>query len=151
IGFDNALNLQLTQALPKNASTLVGGAGNAVLNQLQKVAPGVPDGSLVPTDRQGRALMYYTVRGTVSDPAFALDAQRMAAEGAGAAAGAARAALKARAAEEKAKVEAAARARLEAEQVRVREAAAAEKKKLEDKAAAEAKKQGQKLLEGLRK
>lgn len=152
VGFDNALNLKLTQALPKGASSLVGGAGNAVLGQLRKVAPGVPDGSLFPTDQQGRALMYYTVTGTVNDPAFALDATRMAAEGAGgAAAAAARAAVAARAAEEKAKLEAAARARLEAEKAKVREAAAAEKKKLEDKAAAEAKKQGGKLLEGLRR
>ncbi len=152
IGFDNALNLQLTQALPKSASALVGGAGNAVLGQLRKVAPGVPDGSLVPTDQQGRALMYYTVRGTVDSPAFALDVTRMAAEGAGgAAANAAKAALAARAAEEKARLEAAARARVDAEKARLQEAAAAERKKLEDKAAAEAKKQGKKLLEGLRK
>ncbi len=152
VGFDNALNLHLTQALPKSASGLVSGAGNALLGQLRKVAPGVPDGSLVPTDKQGRALMYYTVRGTVSKPVFALDAQRMAAEGAGgAAASAARAAVAARVAEEKARLEAAARARLETEAARAREAAAAEKQKLEEKAAAEAKKQGKKLLEGLKR
>lgn len=152
VGFDNTLDLHLTQTLPKSASGLVSGAGNALLGQLRKVAPGVPDGSLVPTDPQGRALMYYTVRGTVNSPVFALDAQRMAAEGAGgAAARAARAAVAARVAEEKARLEAAARARLETEAARVREAAAAEKKKLEEKAAAEAKKQGRKLLEGLKR
>jgi uncharacterized protein involved in outer membrane biogenesis len=152
IGFDNSLKLQLTQALPPSASALVGGVGNALLGQLQKFAPGVAGGSLFPTDKQGRALLYFNVDGTVSSPKFSLDAKRMASEGAaGAAASTARAALAARAAEEKAKLEAAARARIEAEKKALQEKAAAEGQKLKDKAAAEAKKQGRKVLEGLRK
>lgn len=152
IGFDNALDLQLTQALPPAASGLVAGAGNALLGQLQKAVPGAPTGSLVPTDKQGRALLYYTVTGEVSSPKFALDAKRMATEGAaGGAAAAARAALAAKAAEEKARLEAEARARLNDEKAKLEAAAEAEKKKLQDKAAEEAKKRGQKLLEGLKK
>jgi len=152
IGFDNALSLDLTQALPPAASAVVSGAGNALIGQLQKFAPGVAGASLFPTDKQGRALLYFTVRGEVTKPTFALDAKRMASEGgANAAAGAAKAALAARAAEEKAKLEAAARERLDAEKRVLQEKAAAESKKLQDKAAAEAKKQGKKLLEGLKK
>jgi uncharacterized protein involved in outer membrane biogenesis len=152
IGFDNALDLQLTQALPAAASSVVAGAGNALLGQLQKFAPGAPSGSLFPTDKQGRALLYYQVGGSVSDPTFSLDAKRMATEGAGtAAAGAARAALAARAAEEKARLEAAAKAKFDSEKAKLEAAAEAEKKKLQDKAAEEVRKQGKKVLEGLRK
>jgi hypothetical protein len=145
IGFDNSLNLTLTQALPPSASGFLAGAGSALLGQLQRLAPGVAGGSLFPTDAQGRALIYYTVKGDVSSPRFALDAKRMASEGAGnAAAASAKAALKA-------KVEAEAKARLDAEKKKLEEQAAVEKKKLQDKAVDQAKKKGKKLLEGIRK
>ncbi|HEX2612175.1 MAG TPA: AsmA family protein [Fibrobacteria bacterium] len=145
IGFDNSLNLTLTQALPPSASGFLAGAGSALLGQLQRLAPGVAGGSLFPTDAQGRALIYYTVKGDVSSPRFALDAKRMASEGAGnAAAASAKEALRA-------KAEAEGRARLEAEKKKLEEQAAAEKKKLQDKAAAEAKKKAKKVLQGLGK
>jgi hypothetical protein len=162
--------LQLTQALPPAASKAVAGAGGALLGQLGKLAPGsgLAGAPLFPTDKQGRALLYYKVDGEVSRPRFSLDAGRMAAEGPGNAVwGALEAAarqkqeeLQALAPEEKARLEAAAKARLDAEARRLRDSAAAEKKRLEVKAAAErknleetaaeaAKKQGKKILEGL--
>jgi uncharacterized protein involved in outer membrane biogenesis len=165
IGFDNALDLQLTQALPPAASKVAAGAGGALLGQLQKYVPasGLAGASLFPLDKEGRALLYYKVGGTVTAPRFALDVKRMASEGAGnAAASAAKTALEAavrkqqaelaaRAQEEKAKLEAAARARYEAEKKAVQDKAAAESKKAQDKAAAEAKKKGKKILEGMGK
>jgi hypothetical protein len=165
VGFDNALDLQLAQALPPAASKLVAGAGGALLAQLEKLAPGsgLAGASLVPLDNSGRALFYYKVGGTVTSPRFALDLQRMAAEGSGSAArNAAKASLEAaarkqqeeleaRAREEAARLEAAARTRYEAEKKILQDKAAAEKKRLQDKAAAEAKKQGKKVLEGLGK
>jgi uncharacterized protein involved in outer membrane biogenesis len=172
IGFDNALALQLTQALPPAASKLVAGVGGALLGQLERLAPGsgLAGTSLFPMDKDGRALLYYKVDGEVSSPRFSLDTKRMAAEGSGNtvrstledAARRKQAELAARAMEEKAKLEAEARARLDAEKARLqsaaeaeaqrlKEAAAAEKKRLEDKAAEEAKKQGKKVLEGLGK
>jgi hypothetical protein len=165
VGFDNALDLDLTQALPPSASKLVAGVGGALLGVLDRLAPGagIADASLFPTDKDGRVLFYYNVDGEVSKPRFTLDAKRMAAEGsASTAAGAASKALeaaarqkaeelKARALEEKTKLEAEAKARIEAEKKRLQEAAAAEKKKLEEKAAEEAKKQGKKVLEGMGK
>lgn len=141
VGFDNVLDLALTQALPPSASGLVSSGAGALLSQLQKAVPGAPSGSLFPTDSKGRALLYYTVKGEVSSPRFALDVKRMASEGAGnAAATAAKDALKAKAREEAAKAEAEAKVRLDAE-----------KKKLQDKAVDAAKKKAKKLLEGLGK
>jgi len=163
IGFDNSLKLQLTQALPPAATAMVTGASNALLGQLQKFAPGLPGGSLFPSDNQGRALLYFIVDGDLSKPRFALDAKRMASEGSGNAVKASaqkalqdaarkkQEELSARAQEERAKLEAAAKAKFDAEKKRLEDAAAAEKKKLSDKAAAEAKKQGKKILEGLGK
>jgi hypothetical protein len=144
IGFDNTLDLQLTEALPPAASKLVAGPSGALAGQLSKLAPvpGVANASLVPTDKSGRALLYFAVGGLLTSPTFALDVKRMAKEGA---AGSAKAALddalqakkdemKAKAQAEKEKLEAEAKAKIEAEK---------------GKAVGEAKKQGRKVLKGL--
>jgi uncharacterized protein involved in outer membrane biogenesis len=165
IGFDNTLDLQLTQALPPAASGVVAGAGNALFGQLKQLIPGadVAGASLFPTDKEGRALLYYLVSGDITSPRFMLDLKRMASEGSGnavkssaqkALADAARKKqeeLEARAREEKAKLETAARDRIAAEKKALEEKAAAEAKALKEKAAAEAKKKAKKVLEGLGK
>jgi uncharacterized protein involved in outer membrane biogenesis len=165
IGFDNTLNLQLTQALPPAASGVVAGAGNALLGQLKQLIPGadVAGASLFPTDKEGRALLYYLVSGEVTSPRFMLDLKRMASEGSGnavkasaqkALADAARKKqeeLEARAREEKAKLETAARDRIAAEKKILEDKAAAEAKAVKEKAAAEAKKKAKKILEGMGK
>ncbi len=142
VGFDNALDMQLTQALPPGVSKLVGGASSTLTGQLAKLAS-VPAAnvSLVPMDKSGHALLYFLVKGTVTQPAFSLDAPRMAREGAGSAKAALADALKqkenelkARAEAEKQKLEAEARARAEAEK---------------KKAVNEVKKQGKKVLKNL--
>ena len=165
IGFDNSLALRLTQALPPAASQAIAGAGNALLGQLKQLIPGadVAGASLFPTDKDGRALLFYSVSGDVTSPRFALDLKRMAAEGSGNAVKASaqkaltdatrkkQEELTARAQEEKDKLEAAARARIEAEKKALQEKATAEAKSLQEKATAEAKKKAKKLLEGIGK
>ena len=151
IGFDNALDLNLTQSLPPGVSKMVGGATGALTGQLAKLAsvPQLANASLVPMDKSGHALLYYLVGGTLTQPTFSLDAGRMAKEGTGNAKSALEDALrqkqnelKARAEAEKQKLEAEARARIEAE-----------KKKAVDKAKTEGanqvKQQGKKLLKNI--
>jgi uncharacterized protein involved in outer membrane biogenesis len=165
IGFDNTLDLVVEDRLPPSLSSHVVGAGSALTSELAKTVkiPGLSNTNLVPTDKSGRAILYFLVGGTVSRPNFALDMKRMAAEGAGAAKGAMEAELrkkadelKAQAQAEKAKLEAEARARADEEKRKLQAKADEEKKKLEaqaeaekKKAAEEAKKQGKKVLKGL--
>ncbi len=170
VGFDNVLDLRVAQTLPPAASRLVLDAGGALMDQLSRLtgAPGLAGASLVPVDRDGNAILYFLVDGEVSSPRFALDASRMAREGAaGAARGAvdaaaqrARAEAEARARQERDRLEAEARERLDAERKRLEEAAAAERrrleeaaeaerKRLEEQAAEEAKRQTERLLRGI--
>jgi hypothetical protein len=123
VGLDNSLNLTLTHTLPVDASKTVAGGSSAVLSQLAKLSGSkAAGGSLLPTDASGRAMVYYLVRGEVTNPSFGLDAQRMAKEGAaGTAAASAKEALQARAQAEKEKLEAQAKARLEAEKKKAKE------------------------------
>jgi hypothetical protein len=152
VGFDNALDLNLTQALPPAVSKLVAGPAGALSGQLSKFAPGAKT-SLVPTDKSGRALLYFAVAGTLSRPSFSLDAKRMAQEGVAGSAKAVlgealnqkKAELKAKADAEKERIQAEAKAKLEAEKKKLEEKAEAEKKK----AGEEAKKQGKKVLKNL--
>jgi AsmA-like C-terminal region len=133
VGFDNALNLQLTHALTPGMSKLVGGAASALTGQLAKwvPVPGLAHVSLIPMDKSGHALLYFTVGGILSRPAFSLDTKRMAKEGA---TGSGQSGLAQKKAEVKAKVETAVKAQVDSvkSQVKtqVKDAAKAKAKKV---------------------
>lgn len=165
IGFDNTLNLTIENHLPAEISKQVAGASGALASELSKAVkiPGLANASLVPMDKAGRAIVYFLVGGTLARPTFALDAKRMASEGAGGAKAALEGELRKKADEVKAQLnakkdslEAAGRAKLDEEKAKLQAQADAEKKKLEaqaeaekKKAAEEAKKQGKKVLKGI--
>lgn len=154
IGFDNTLDLTLENHLNPKMSAVVAGAGSALTSQLAKLTqvPGLAGASLVPTDKQGRAILYFLVGGSLSKPGFSLDSKRMASEGTSGAKNALNDAmqkkkdeLKAQAEAERAKLEGAARARADEEKKKLEQAAGEQKKK----ASEEAKKQGKKVLKGI--
>jgi hypothetical protein len=135
-------------------SSAVMGAGSAVAAQVAKLSqiPALGSASLVPTDKAGRAVLYFLVGGTLAKPSFSLDAKRMASEANSGAKSALSDALnkkkleaKALADAEKAKLEAAGKAKLD--EAKAKAAAAAEEQK--KKASDEAKSQGKKVLKGL--
>ncbi len=159
VGFDNSLDLKLTQTLTPGLSKAVSGAGSALAKQVGSLAgiSGLEQVSLLPTDAQGRNLLYFLVDGTVSQPRFSLDAKRMASEGAaGGVKKAAEAALKKKVDEAKAlaqakkdSLEAVARQKLEAEKEKAKKEAEKVVDEGKKKATEEAKKQGKKVLKGL--
>jgi uncharacterized protein involved in outer membrane biogenesis len=154
IGFDNTLDLSLESHLPAGVSSSVTGATGALASEVAKLSqiPALGNTSLVPVDKNGRAVLYFLVGGTLAKPTYALDGKRMALE---ATTGAKKALadaldkkkqeLKAQADAEKAKFEAAVKAQAEQEKKKAQAAADEQKKKAED----EAKKQGRKVLKNL--
>lgn len=165
IGFDNTLSLNLESHLPPNASAVLAGAGSALTSELSKLpgAGALGKASLVPTDKAGRAVIYFLVGGTLARPTFAVDGKRMMSEASGGAKAALNDALqkkkdelKSQAAAEKARLEAQARAKADSAKAQAQAALEAEKQKAKaaaeeqkKKAADEAKKQGKKVLKGL--
>ncbi|MEO7424332.1 MAG: AsmA family protein [Fibrobacteria bacterium] len=154
IGFDNTLDLTLENHLPPGMSSAVMGAGSAVASQVAKLSqiPALGGASLVPTDKAGRAVLYFLVGGTLAKPSFSLDAKRMASEANSGAKSALSDALnkkkleaKAMADAERAKLEAAGKAKLDEAKSKAGAAAEEQKKKASD----EAKSQGKKVLKGL--
>ncbi len=153
VGFDNSLALNLESHLPAGASQAVVGAGNALSSEVSKMA-GVPTGNLnmVPTDKAGRAMVYFLIGGILAKPTFALDSKRMASESGKGAKSALtdvvnkkKAELQAKADAEKTKLAAEAKARADEEKKKV-QAKVDEQKKA---ATGAAKDQGKKVLKNL--
>jgi hypothetical protein len=158
IGFDNSLDLKLTQTLSELLSKKVSGASSAVAKQMESKMgiSGLGNASLFPTDAQGRNLLYFLIDGTTSQPRFSLDSKRMAAEGAGGVKKAAEAALKQKLNDVKAmakakedSLRAVAQQRLNEEKEKVKEQANEAVDSVKQKAKEEAKKQSKKVLKGL--
>ncbi|MDQ3000625.1 MAG: AsmA family protein [Fibrobacterota bacterium] len=161
IGFDNTLALNLETHLPPKMSAAVASASGALTSEIGKLSgiPALANASLVPTDKAGRAILYFVVGGTLAKPSFSLDAKRMASEAGSGVKGALsdalnkkKAELKAAADAERAKLEAKGKAkvdevkaRLDEEKQKAEAAAEAQKKK----AAEEAKKKGKNVLKGI--
>jgi len=154
IGFDNVLDITLENHLPPEISKSVAGVSGALSAELAKAVkvPGLANASLVPTDKAGRAILYFAVGGTLARPTFGLDMKRMAAEGAGGAKSALAAELRKNTDAAKAQLnakrdslEAVARAKADEERKKLEAQAEAEKKK----AAEQAKKKGKDVLKGL--
>ncbi len=154
IGFDNTLNLSLENHVPAGLSQTLTGATGALTSEVAKLTkvPALAGASLVPTDKSGRAILYFLVGGILTKPTFALDSKRMAAEaGAGAKNALADALnkkkeeLKAKLDAEKAKLEGEAKARIDEEKHKAQQQVEEQKKK----GTVEAKKQGKKVLKGL--
>jgi len=154
IGFDNTLDLSLESHLPPGLSSAVAGASGALASEVAKLSkiPALGNASLVPTDKAGRAIVYFLVGGTLAKPTFSLDAKRMAGEATSGAKSALTDALnkkkdelKAQANAEKDKLEAQAKARADEEKKKLQAAADEQKKKATD----QAKDKGKKVLKGL--
>jgi uncharacterized protein involved in outer membrane biogenesis len=147
IGFDNSLSLQLEDHLPAGLSQAVAGPGSSLTSELSKYAsvPGLGKVNLVPTDKNGRAILYFLVGGALTHPTFSLDLKRMATEGAGGA----KAAVEDAARKKVNEAKAAAQAKADSAAAALRARADEEKKKAQKKAEEGAKQQGKKILKGL--
>lgn len=158
VGLDNTLALQIDQALPPAASKAVLGTTGAVSSTVAKMAGVAELGQvgLFPKDAQGRALLYYAVGGTVTNPDYKLDVKRMATEAnAGvksalsAAVDAKKAELKAKLDAEKEKLEAQAKAKADSVRQALEAKAEAEKQKAVEGAKSKVKDEAKKKLKGL--
>lgn len=147
IGFDNSLSLSIEDHLPAGLSQSLAGPGSALSSELSKLSavPGLGKASLVPTDKNGRAILYFLVGGVLSHPSFSLDLKRMASEGAGGAKTAMEDAAKKKLNEAKA----AAQAKADSLAAVARKRADEEKEKAKKKVEQGAKEQGKKVLKGL--
>ena len=150
IGFDNSLDLNLETHLPAAVSAVLAGPTGALTSGLSHLpgASALAGTNVVPTDKAGRAIVYFLIGGTLAKPTYNMDAKRMAAEGMGGAKKAMDDAL----AKQKAELAAAAKAKTDEakakfdEEKKKAEVVAEEQKK---KATEAVKDKGKKVLKGL--
>ncbi len=82
VGFDTTLNLTLENHLSKQLGDPILGAQKKVQGTVSKLVGKIGEAvggmiSIVPVDKNGNAVAYYAIGGTLTDPSFSVDFKRM--------------------------------------------------------------------------